>query len=127
MTAVTGNFPGDPKKHADGPVTDPNPIAGIYGACNHFDPAQSVSIAEALRMYTYNIAWTSFDEKQRGSLETGKIADMVVLNRNPLQMPPEQSRELKVEKMYVAGNEYRRVKCLARLLLDGISGRKKLV
>lgn len=112
---------------SDGPVTFPNPIEGIYGACNHLDPEQALSIAEALRIYTYNIAWTSFDEKQRGSLEAGKIADMVVLNQNPLQMAPEQLRGLKVEKLYAAGKEYRRGKRLGRMLLDGIKGHKKLV
>ena len=112
---------------SDGPVTFPNPIEGIYGACNHLDPAQSLSIAEALRLYTYNIAWTSFDEKQRGSLETGKIADMIILNQNPLQTAPEQLRALKVEKLYTAGKEYRRGKRIGQMLIDGIKGRKKLI
>jgi predicted amidohydrolase YtcJ len=112
---------------SDGPVTAPNPIEGIYGACNHHDPGQSVSIAEALRMYTYNIAWTSFDEDKRGSLEKGKIADLVVLNRNPLRMAPADLLQLRVEKLYVAGQEYRRGKGAGRALLDGIRGRKKLI
>ena len=60
---------------SDAPVTHPDPIEGIYGACNHpYDPDQSISIIDALKMYTYEVAWTSFDEKERGSLEKGKIA-----------------------------------------------------
>ena len=105
---------------SDGPVTTPNPIEGIHGACNHQDPAQSVGIAEALRMYTYNIAKTSFDEKERGSLERGKIADMVLLNRNPLQMSPHELLQLRVEKLYLAGTEYRRGKGLGRIVLDAL-------
>ncbi|MBW1822802.1 MAG: amidohydrolase family protein [Deltaproteobacteria bacterium] len=70
---------------SDAPVTHPDPIEAIYGACNHpYDAKQSVSIQEALKMVTYEVAWTSFDEHGRGSLEQGKIADMVVLNQNPL-------------------------------------------
>ncbi|MEW5785359.1 MAG: amidohydrolase [Bacillota bacterium] len=112
---------------SDGPVTLPDPIAGIYGACNQPDPAQAVSIAQALRMYTYNIAWTTFDEQQRGSLETGKLADMVILNQNPLNMAPQNLLQLKVEKLYLAGQEYRRGKGLGRMLIDGIMKHRKLV
>jgi len=78
---------------SDAPVTHPNPIEGIYGACNHpYDPDQSVSIIDALKMYTYEVAWTTFDEKERGSLEKGKIADMVILNQDPLKLDPEDLR-----------------------------------
>ena len=38
-----------------------------------------MTVREALRMSTYNGYWTTFDEKERGSLEAGKIADMVIL------------------------------------------------
>ena len=42
--------------------------------------SQAVSVQEALRMCTYNGYYVTFDEKERGSLEAGKIADMVVLS-----------------------------------------------
>ncbi len=112
---------------SDGPVTKPNPIEGIYGACNHYDPQQSVSITEALRMYTYNIALNSFDEKQRGTLEEGKIADMVILNQNPLQITPEDLLNLKVEKTFLAGEEYVRGKTIPRAIIDSFKNRGKLV
>ena len=55
---------------SDAPVTHPDPIEAIYGACNHpYDPKQSVSIQEALKMATYEVAWTGFDEHERGSLD----------------------------------------------------------
>jgi predicted amidohydrolase YtcJ len=93
---------------SDAPVISPDPIDGLYGACNHpYDPAQSLTIPEALRMFTFEVAWTSFDEQERGTLEQGKIADMVVLNRNPLQMKPEQLRELDVEQLYLSGKPYK--------------------
>ena len=93
---------------SDAPVIPPDPIAGLYGACNHpYDTAQSLTIPEALRMFTYEVAWTSFDEQERGTLEKGKIADLVVLNRNPLEMEPENLRDLSVEQLYLSGKPYR--------------------
>ncbi len=93
---------------SDAPVIPPDPIAGIYGACNNpYDPAQSLTIPEALRMFTYEVAWMSFDEQERGSLERGKIADMVVVNRNPLEMKPEELRDLNVEQLYLCGRPYK--------------------
>ena len=93
---------------SDAPVIVPDPIAGLYGACNHpYDPAQSLAIPEALRMFTAEVAWTSFDEQERGTLEKGKIADMVVLNRNPLEMKPEHLSDLDVEQLYLSGRPYK--------------------
>jgi predicted amidohydrolase YtcJ len=93
---------------SDAPVTHPDPIEGIYGACNHpYDPAQSLSIPEALKIFTCEVARGSFDEKDRGSLEKGKIADMAILSKNPLEMPPENLRELEIERLYLSGRLYK--------------------
>lgn len=51
-------------------------------------PEQSLTVREALRICTYNGAWVTFDEKDRGSLEIGKMADMVILSQNPYNMAP---------------------------------------
>ncbi|MDA3897630.1 MAG: amidohydrolase [Desulfobacteraceae bacterium] len=109
---------------SDAPVTYPDPIEGIYGACNHpYDPNQSVSIVDALKMYTYEVAWTSFDETDRGSLEKGKIADMVIMNQNPLAMNPEDLRSLKVEKLFLSGKEYQPGMGIMGMLWNGLTGR----
>ena len=50
---------------SDAPCTDPDPILWIQRACNHDNPEQSLTIKEALRMCTYNGAWTTFDEDER--------------------------------------------------------------
>jgi predicted amidohydrolase YtcJ len=93
---------------SDAPVIPPDPIAGLHGACNHpLDPAQSLTIPEALRMFTYEVAWTSFDEQERGTLEKGKIADMVVLNRNPLELNPESLRDLEAQQLILSGKPYK--------------------
>ena len=112
---------------SDGPVTVPNPIEGIYGACNHHYPEYSVSITEALRMYTYNVAYTSYDEKERGSLEKDKIADMVILNKNPLQMDSRDLMQLQAEKLYMAGKEYEKGVRLPRTIIEGLKNRNRLL
>ncbi len=112
---------------SDGPVTKPNPIGAIYGACNHNDPQQSVSIAEALRMGTHNVAYTSFDEKKRGTLEEGKTADMIILSENPLQVTPGEIHRLNVEKTFLAGEEYVGGKTVPRAVLDSLKNWGKAV
>ncbi len=110
---------------SDAPVTHPDPIEGIYGACNHpYDPNQSLSILEALKMYTYEVAWTTFDEKERGSLEMGKIADMVILNKDPLNLDPGDLRSLKTDKLILGGKEYMPGMGIAGALWNGLAGRK---
>ncbi|MFV1948507.1 MAG: amidohydrolase [Anaerolineales bacterium] len=110
---------------SDAPVTHPDPIEGIYGACNHpYDPEQSLTIMEALRMYTYEIAWTGFDEKERGSLEAGNIADMVILNKDPLSLDPQDLLSLKVEKLYLGGEEYQPGMGLIGMLWNSFRGSK---
>ena len=98
----------------------------IYTACNHYVPDQSITIQEALKMFTYNAAWTTFDEKDRGSLEKGKIADMVILNRNPLAMKPDEILNLKVEKLLLNGTAYKKGQGLLSLLAKGILSEGKI-
>lgn len=113
---------------SDAPVTYPDPIEGIYGACNHpYDPEQSVSIIDALKMYTYEVAWTSFDEADRGSLEKGKIADMIILNQDPLGMNPKDLRSLNVEKLFLSGKEYQSGMGVMGMLWNGLTGRSERI
>lgn len=108
---------------SDGPVEVPDPILGLFGACNHFFPGYSANITDALSMYTYNIAHTSFDEDERGSLEPGKSADMVILSQNPLQMDPGDLLELRVEKLFLSGEEYAGAKSIPRAVIEGLKNR----
>ncbi|MBW2182190.1 MAG: amidohydrolase family protein, partial [Deltaproteobacteria bacterium] len=106
---------------SDAPVTNPDPIEAIYGACNHpYDDKQSVSIQQALKMATYEVAWTSFDEHERGSLEQGKIADMVVLNHNPLKMEPKDLLKLKADQLYLSGKTYKPEMSFFNTVISGI-------
>lgn len=98
-----------PSAGSDGPCTDPDPIQWIYKACNHSTKEESLTIEEALKMCTYNGYYTSFDEDERGSLEAGKIADMVILSDNPYTMEKEKLNELKVEQLFLKGDPYKKV------------------
>lgn len=110
---------------SDAPVTVPDPAFGMYCACNHYNDAQSVSVMEAIKMYTYETAWASFDEKAKGSLEPGKNADMVVLNKNPLEIKREQLAGLKTKTLYIEGNEYKKGQTLSNLLWNAVFKRRK--
>lgn len=91
---------------SDAPCTEPNPIQWIHKACNHTNQDQSLSVQEALRMCTYHGYYTSFDEKERGSLEVGKIADMVILSQNPYSIDKAKLNTIQVEQLLLQGKPY---------------------
>ena len=104
---------------SDAPCTDPDPIQWIHRAVNHSTPSERITVQQALRMATYNGAWTTFDEKDRGSLEADKIADMVILSDNPYEVASENLKDIKVEQLILAGNPYKSAvtslgKCICR-------------
>ena len=86
----------------DGSLLGPmNPWLSIYymvtgkdSAGNMVNPGQTITRMEALRLYTMGSAWFSFDESHLGSLEPGKLADLVVLSEDYLTLPEEQIRTL---------------------------------
>lgn len=95
---------------SDAPCTDPDPMLWIHNAVNHSTEEESITVYDALRMCTYNGYAASFDEKERGSLEASKIADMVVLSDNPYEVEKEKLKEIKVERLYLKGERYKTVK-----------------
>jgi predicted amidohydrolase YtcJ len=110
---------------SDAPCTIPDPIFGIYCACNHYVADQSLTIQEAIDLFTINGAWTSFDEDERGSLEAGKIADYSILNKNPLKLDPENLLELQVEHLFLKGVEYQSGQTIPSLLWNGLIQRNR--
>lgn len=70
---------------------------------NVINPEQAISRQQALRMYTINNAYPSFDENLRGSIEAGKLADMVVLSDDILTCPADNIKHIKAEMTMVDG------------------------
>ncbi|MBO6158947.1 MAG: amidohydrolase family protein [Firmicutes bacterium] len=91
---------------SDAPCTSPDPIVWMDRAVHNGN--QSVTVQEALRMCTYNGCYATFDEKQRGSLEAGKIADMVILSENPYTT--DNIAGLKVCSTILGGKPYQSAK-----------------
>ena len=95
---------------SDAPCTTPDPVVWMDRAVNNPNKDEAVSVQEALRMCTYNGYYTTFDENDRGSLEKGKVADMVILSANPYEIPKEELAGIKVEKLILAGKDYKSAK-----------------
>ncbi|MBN8628141.1 MAG: amidohydrolase family protein, partial [Planctomycetes bacterium] len=73
------------------------------GATTPLHPEEIPSRADVLRMYTTLNARLMFLEQETGSIEPGKLADLVVVDRNPLTCPVETVRETKVFRTYLGG------------------------
>ena len=66
-------------------------------------PEQRITREQAIRLYTINNAYLMFQEKEKGSLEKGKLADLIVLDRDILTCPIEQVKSIQVEQTYLGG------------------------
>jgi len=89
---------------SDCPVEPISPLLGVYAlVARESFPEERVSVEEALRVYTLNGAYASFEENVKGSIETGKLADFTVLSHNPLTIKPEKIKDIRVEMTIVGG------------------------
>jgi predicted amidohydrolase YtcJ len=89
------------------PIVTSDPMLGIDSLVNRrldptpngrvLNPAERLSIMEAIRVYTYNGAYAHFEERSKGSIEAGKLADLAVLSRDILSTPTEEIREITVD------------------------------
>jgi len=108
---------------SDAPCTIPDPLRGIYYACNHPNPEESLSPLDALRMHTAWAAYSSFDENRRGILREGLICDFVALSGNPLTMPVKKLDTLRIDSVYFRGKRYEpRKQGLGALLWKAATG-----
>ena len=90
---------------SDCPVEDPHPILGLHALVtrNSFVPEECLSMEEALKSYTINAAYAAFEEKIKGSIEVGKFADLVILDKNPLQTSKDKIREITILETIIKG------------------------
>ena len=94
---------------SDAPCTTPDPMEWIHKACNHTTPELSITVQEALRMSTYEGYYATFDEKERGTLEVGKIADMVILGKNPYVVDKTELKDIEIEQLFLQGKPYQKI------------------
>jgi predicted amidohydrolase YtcJ len=95
----------------DVPVTPVSPWWGIWAAVarqekltgNVLAPEERLSIQETLKVYTRNGAYAGFEERDKGSIERDKLADFIVIDRNPLSIPTDQLKDVQVLETYVGG------------------------
>jgi predicted amidohydrolase YtcJ len=87
-----------------------HPLLGMYSAITGdtlagvLAPGQEISREQALRMYTINNAYGTFEEDIKGSIEKGKLADLVVLSADILTVPAQEIKNIVVEMTMVDGN-----------------------
>jgi predicted amidohydrolase YtcJ len=95
---------------SDSPVVPGNPLVGMYAAVTRkaesgqeLLPEEAVSASQALALYTVNAAYASFEEDIKGSITSGKLADIVVLSDDPTEVPPERIKDIRVEMTILGG------------------------
>jgi predicted amidohydrolase YtcJ len=98
-------------QHHDAPVALPSAIMILASQVNRITrsgqilgPEQRVSVMDALKSITINAAYQYFEEDKKGSLEPGKLADLVILDKNPLKVNPIDIKDIKVVETIKEGN-----------------------
>ena len=66
-------------------------------------PEERIGVRDALRLYTRNGAYDGFEERQKGSLEAGKFADFIVVDRDVLTVPADELKDVVVLETFVGG------------------------
>ena len=89
---------------SDAPIEDLDPLAGIRaGVLRDWHPEQRLSVEQALAATTLTPAWLAGEERRRGKLLPAFLADLVVLDRDPLACPPDELAEVEVVATMLGG------------------------
>ena len=95
---------------SDCPIVPANPLIGIYSAISRMAdtgetilPEEGIAPLEALKMYTEYAAKTTFEERIKGSITPGKLADLVVMNGDPTILPADEIKDIEVEMTILNG------------------------
>ena len=98
---------------SDVPVETPNVFRGIYSIVTRkqldapglppWNPQEKVTVMEALRFYTINGAYAAFEEDVKGTVTEGKLADLVILDRDPCAVEPEELPQVQVDATLLGG------------------------
>ena len=99
-----------PAAGSDAPVAEPNPLLGIYSAVTRragtgetVGEPERVHAELALQMFTLNGACAALQGSERGSLEVGKLADLALLDGDPIEVEPEALRHINVVMTVIGG------------------------
>ncbi len=97
----------------DWPVEPLDPLEGLYGAVTRKDragepgdgwfPDQKLAMEKAIELYTAGSAYAEFMEDRKGRIKKGYLADVVILDRDLLTLPPEQIMKARVDVTIVGG------------------------
>lgn len=98
--AAGATFTNDPKFVLHTAVTRTRPDGTPDGG---WFPEQKISLAEALQAYTLNASYATFDEEVRGSIEVGKLADLVIIDKDPFELDVQNLISMNVELTIVDG------------------------
>lgn len=104
-----------PTGSSDCPVESLNIMENIYAAMTRKDlngnpqggwkPEQNLSLEQCLRLFTINSAYACFAEEKKGSIRKGKSADFVVIDRDIAKTAPDDIKDIKIERTYLAGKK----------------------
>jgi predicted amidohydrolase YtcJ len=96
--------------HNDTPVTPVDPLHLVWCAVQRetrqgkiLGDSQRIGVFEALQAITSGAAWQNFEEDSRGTIETGKLADLVIISENPLRIPSKEIKNIRVLATIVNG------------------------
>lgn len=99
---------------SDWPVAPLSPLIGIYAAVTRrtidgknpdgWQPQQKVTVAEAVKAYTYGAAFAEGEERVKGTIEAGKLADLIVLSEDIFAIDPIRIQDVKVDSTYLGGS-----------------------
>ena len=96
--------------HSDSPIASADPLLRIHSLVNRMSHAgrpmglsQRITVEEAIKVWTLDGAFTTFEEDIKGSITPGKLADFVVLRQDPRQVPPETIKDIIVDATYIGG------------------------
>jgi predicted amidohydrolase YtcJ len=99
-----------PPTASDYTASPPSPMLWLYSMTTRRDPAghvwgaaQRITLPEAVRSATLDGAYASFEEHDKGTIEPGKLADLVVLKDDPFDTPAERWQDIKVERTMLGG------------------------